>query len=103
MATVTAPSARRLQRFVASGGVVWTLVLTLVVIGAAGSEDFRTLSNLSNVSRQAVVLLYGCAVAFGGAGFLVSRSGLDVARLVGAVALGMVIVLIALLEWRLRR
>lgn len=56
MATVTAPSARRLQRFVASGGVVWTLVLTLVVIGAVGSEDFRTLSNLSNVSRQAVVL-----------------------------------------------
>ncbi|MFQ5947615.1 MAG: ABC transporter permease [Acidimicrobiia bacterium] len=62
MATVTAPTARRrpgagsLERFIASGGVVWILVLVLVVVGAIGSEDFRTVTNLSNVSRQAVVL-----------------------------------------------
>jgi len=53
--------------------------------------------------RQAVLALYGFAAAFGGAGILVSRSGVVVARLVGAVVLGSVIVLIALLERRLRR
>jgi len=63
MATVTAataarggPGPGRLHRFVASGGVVWILVAALAVVGALVSEDFRTLANLSNVSRQAVVL-----------------------------------------------
>jgi ribose transport system permease protein len=46
----------RLHRLVASGGVVWLLVAVLVVVGAVLSEDFRTPTNLSNVSRQAVVL-----------------------------------------------
>jgi ribose transport system permease protein len=46
----------RLHRVVASGGVVWTLVAALVVVSAGLSEDFRTPTNLSNVSRQAVVL-----------------------------------------------
>lgn len=45
-----------LHRLVASGGVVWMLVAGLVVVSAILSEDFRTPTNLSNVSRQAVVL-----------------------------------------------
>jgi ribose transport system permease protein len=63
MATATAaaaarrgPAPGRLHRFVASGGVVWILVAVLAVASAVVSEDFRTLTNLSNVSRQAVVL-----------------------------------------------
>ena len=87
-----------------------TLVVTSRALG--GKNPFNTpgrdhlshrLVALGLSSRQAVVLLYAFALAFGGAGFLVSRSGLDVARLVGAIALGMAIVLIALLQWRLRR
>jgi ribose transport system permease protein len=62
MAAVTAATAARragpswLHRFIASGGVVWTLVAVLVLVSSILSEDFRTLTNLSNVSRQAVVL-----------------------------------------------
>jgi ribose transport system permease protein len=62
MAAVTATTAARragprsLHRFTASGGVVWLLVTVLVVVSAILSEDFRTLANLSNISRQAVVL-----------------------------------------------
>src|SRR3712207_1256751 len=62
MAAVTATTAARragpgsLHRFTASGGVVWVLVTVLVVVSAILSEDFRTLVNLSNISRQAVVL-----------------------------------------------
>jgi ribose transport system permease protein len=63
MGAVTAAAAARrragpgwLHRFIASGGVVWTLVAVLVVVSALLSKDFRTLTNLSNVSRQAVVL-----------------------------------------------
>jgi ribose transport system permease protein len=42
-------------RFMASGGVVWVLVVGLVGASAALSSDFRTFTNLSNVSHQAVV------------------------------------------------
>jgi ribose transport system permease protein len=61
MAAVTAPTiARRreslVHRFMASGGMVWLLVVGLGVGSALVSEDFRRVSNLSNVSRQAVVL-----------------------------------------------
>jgi ribose transport system permease protein len=62
MAAVTAATAARragpgwLHRFIASGGVVWALVAVLVLVSSILSEDFRTLTNLSNVSRQAVVL-----------------------------------------------
>lgn len=45
-----------LRGFVVSGGAVWLLVLGLVVVGSIVSDDFRTVRNLSNVSRQAVVL-----------------------------------------------
>jgi ribose/xylose/arabinose/galactoside ABC-type transport system permease subunit len=59
--TVAAPGtrragARRLETFLASGGVVWLLVLALVIVAAIASEDFRTDRNLANVARQAVVL-----------------------------------------------
>ncbi|HWO70033.1 MAG TPA: ABC transporter permease [Actinomycetota bacterium] len=46
----------RLRGSVASGGMVWTIVLALVLLSALVSEDFRTASNLVNVARQAVVL-----------------------------------------------
>jgi ribose/xylose/arabinose/galactoside ABC-type transport system permease subunit len=48
--------SRRLEGFLASGGVVWLLVGAIVLVAAILSEDFRTLQNLANVSRQAVVL-----------------------------------------------
>lgn len=54
--STTVASARRLERFLASGGVVWLLVLAIVVVAAIISDDFRTDRNLSNVARQAVVL-----------------------------------------------
>jgi ribose transport system permease protein len=47
---------RRIEGFMASGGMVWTLVCVIVLIAAILSPDFRTVANLSNVSRQAVVL-----------------------------------------------
>jgi ribose transport system permease protein len=48
--------SRRLEAFLVSGGVVWLLVVAIVVVAAFVSEDFRTLQNLANVSRQGVVL-----------------------------------------------
>lgn len=60
MSAITIPrrpaAADALRAFMASGGVVWTLVAGLVLASALVSEDFRTLANLSNVARQAVVL-----------------------------------------------
>jgi ribose transport system permease protein len=47
---------RRAEAFLASGGAVWLLVIALIVVAALASEDFRTVRNLANVSRQAVVL-----------------------------------------------
>jgi ribose transport system permease protein len=49
-------ATRLLNRYMASGGVVWSLVIILVLISATISSDFRTETNLSNVTRQAVVL-----------------------------------------------
>lgn len=46
----------RVERFLASGGVVWALVLALVLVSSLVSDDFRSVGNLSNVTRQAVVL-----------------------------------------------
>lgn len=48
--------SRRLEGFLSSGGAVWLLVLAIVAVAAILSEDFRTLGNLANVSRQGVVL-----------------------------------------------
>jgi ribose/xylose/arabinose/galactoside ABC-type transport system permease subunit len=45
-----------LRGFVVSGGAAWVLLIGLLVVGSAISEDFRSIRNLSNVSRQAVVL-----------------------------------------------
>lgn len=58
VATPRSPRAasRRLEGFLASGGVVWLLVLALVIVAAIASDDFRTDRNLANVARQAVVL-----------------------------------------------
>lgn len=49
-------AVRRLERFLASGGAVWVLVLAIIVVAALVSEDFRSVRNLANVSRQGVVL-----------------------------------------------
>ena len=51
-----AGTTRRLESFLSSGGAVWVLVLLLALVAAVLSEDFGTLRNLANVSRQAVVL-----------------------------------------------
>ncbi len=56
VASVPAAVPDRLRRFLASGGVVWTLVIVLVVATAATNQNFRSATNLSNVARQAVVL-----------------------------------------------
>jgi ribose transport system permease protein len=59
-ATAPAPAGfigiDRLNRFAASGGFVWLLVLGLVVVGSVLSDDFRSVANFANISRQAVVL-----------------------------------------------
>ena len=59
--TAAAPALRpfgvdRMRGFVVSGGAVWVLVLGLLVVGSLLSDDFRSVRNVSNVSRQAVVL-----------------------------------------------
>lgn len=77
---------RRIEAFVATGGMVWVLVATIVVIAAVKSPDFRTVANLSNVSRQTVVL---SIVALGQ--FLVVLTGgvdLSVGMVVRITALG---------------
>jgi ribose transport system permease protein len=76
---------RRVQAFMASGGVVWTLVAALVLIAAIVSPDFRTVANLSNVSRQAVVL----SIVALGQFVVVLTGGVD-------LSLGMVVRLTAL-------
>ena len=78
-------TARRLEAFLASGGAVWVLVLAIVVIAALISEDFRSVRNLANVSRQGVVL---ALVALGQL-IVVLTGGID-------LSLGMVVRLTAI-------
>lgn len=44
------------RRFLQAGGVVWLLVIALFVAAAVASDDFATVRNLSNLSRQLTVL-----------------------------------------------
>jgi len=55
-ADVAARRRERLQAFMTSGGAAWSLVAVLAVVATVLSPDFRTTTNLSNVSRQAIVL-----------------------------------------------
>lgn len=90
--TATAASApagnsltRRLEAVLASGGAVWVVVLAIVVVAAVLSEDFRTVRNLANVSRQGVVL----ALVALGQFIVVLTGGVD-------LSLGMVVRLTAI-------
>lgn len=56
VAALPSTASDRARRFLASGGVVWSLVVGLALVTAVSTEDFRTAANLSNVTRQAVVL-----------------------------------------------
>jgi ribose transport system permease protein len=47
----------RLAGAVASGGVVWLVVALLAVLAFARADDFGTAANLTNLGRQAVVLM----------------------------------------------
>jgi ribose transport system permease protein len=78
-------SRRRLESFMAAGGMVWTLVGVLMLIAAIVSPDFRTVANLSNISRQAVVL----SIVALGQFLVVLTGGVD-------LSLGMIVRLTAL-------
>ncbi|MGQ0669117.1 MAG: ABC transporter permease [Actinomycetota bacterium] len=79
------PAGDRLRAFMASGGVVWTLVLALAGVSALISADFRTATNFSNVSRQAVVLSLVSLAQF----LVVLTGGLD-------LSLGMIVKITAI-------
>ena len=48
--------SKQLARFAASGGAVWVVVAALALYAAIASDDFRSVVNLTNLSRQMVVL-----------------------------------------------
>ena len=48
--------SKQLVRFAASGGAVWVVVACLALYAAIASDDFRSVDNLTNLSRQMVVL-----------------------------------------------
>ena len=47
---------KQFARFAASGGAVWMVVAALALYAAIASDDFRSVVNLTNLSRQMVVL-----------------------------------------------
>lgn len=49
-------TSKQLARFAASGGAVWLVVAALALYAAIASDDFRSVVNLTNLSRQMVVL-----------------------------------------------
>lgn len=65
--------AMRLGRLVANGGVVWLVVAVITVYALLASEQFRTSDNLSNLSRQMIVL----ALASLGQFIVVLAGGVD--------------------------
>ena len=48
--------SKQLVRFAASGGAVWVVVAGVALYAAVASDDFRSVVNLTNLSRQMVVL-----------------------------------------------
>ena len=71
---------RRFARFATSGGAVWVVVAVIGLAAFLVSDDFRTTANLSNLSRQLVVL----AVASLGQFVVVLSRGVDLS--IGASA-----------------
>lgn len=59
-------AATRLNRraLLESGAVVWVLVIALFAFAFVQSDDFRTAANLSNISRQIVILGLVAAAQF---------------------------------------
>ena len=49
-------NTKRLARFAASGGIVWVVVVVIALYAFIASDTFRTTSNMTNLSRQMVVL-----------------------------------------------
>jgi ribose transport system permease protein len=47
-----------------SGVVVWAVVIVIAAYAAATSDDFRSVANLSNLSRQFTVLALACLAQF---------------------------------------
>ena len=48
--------SKQLVRFATSGGAVWVVVAAVALYAAVASDDFRSVVNLTNLSRQMVVL-----------------------------------------------
>jgi ribose transport system permease protein len=71
---------RRVRRFVESGGTVWVMVALLAAFAAISSDDFRSLGNVSNISRQGAVLALVALAQF----LVVLTAGIDLS--IGAVA-----------------
>jgi ribose transport system permease protein len=63
----------RLAGAVASGAVVWLVVVALAVLAFVRSDDFGTAANLTNLGRQAVVLMLVALAQF----FVVLVGGVD--------------------------
>jgi ribose transport system permease protein len=49
-------NSNRLARFASGGGVVWIVVVVIALYAIVMSDAFRTSSNMTNLSRQMVVL-----------------------------------------------
>ncbi|MGH3440606.1 MAG: ABC transporter permease [Nitriliruptorales bacterium] len=71
---------RRLSDFASSGGAVWLIVAGLFVWASVASDDFRTVTNLSSLSRQGIALALVALAQF----IVVLTAGIDLS--VGAMA-----------------
>lgn len=84
MSTVASPSTpdvgASIRRFFRDGGIVWVLVATMFVAASIASDDFGTLRNLANLSRQITIL----ALVALGQFLVVLTAGIDLS--VGSIA-----------------
>lgn len=53
---MTTPARQQVAKVAANGGVVWVVVIVLAIYAAATSGEFRSAANLTNLSRQMIVL-----------------------------------------------
>ena len=81
----------RLSRLFATGGAVWVVVAVVAVYAASTSGDFRSSANLSNLSRQMVVLglvsLAQYVVVLAGGVDLSIAANVRLAAIVAAIAM----------------
>jgi ribose transport system permease protein len=84
-------SSTRVARLVASGGIVWLVVAAITVYASIASDTFRTSDNLTNLSRQMIVLglasLGQYVVVLAGGVDLSIGSNVRVAAIVGAMVM----------------